>query len=868
MKLTSSLNTLLRTLRLYRPAAFLKRTVSGIAVPDDFDWEYYLEFYPDLQQAGLRSKADALNHYVQHGFFEKRFTRKQGKHLILEHDRVRLQQLNNIRLFNEQQRRIITNGLHARTITVSVVITVYNYALYIDACLNSVLSSTFKDIEIIIVNDCSTDDSLALSQAFFACGVPITIIDKKTNTGVAHSRNLGILQGRGDYVFILDIDNEIYPRCLEEHLMAMQSNSALIACYAVIDMYDEAGVFCGQNSNQPFDFKKLYNGNYIDTMAMFNRQKLIAVGAYDERLLERGTGYEDYELWLRIGRQGKSVGFIEHPLSRYLKKQGSMLSIAAGYYHIPLQSFLRQKYFMEHPCGGRTAVLIAGMHRSGTSALAGLIALMGADPGPDLIGPDQSNVKGHFEPRKIVAENDMLLERLGVREHGSGDMPADWMEREETKKARDRIREIILNDFSAQDIFVIKDPRLCLLLPLYRELFGELGITLKIIVIQRDQQEVIKSLNERDGMPPEVGLSYYKKHIRALEANLRGVEFLSVSFDQLIEAPDAVIEKITAFIPRLSKGKNRGTDLQITAFIDPAIRHHRKKPENLTVSARTVFSHMRRRLTSGSCGPDFLIIGAQRTGTTSLYQNLCLHPHIQAPATKELHWFHAGPAEDDGYHTGHKSQQWYELQFRPSKTFVDYFHPGKRKLAFEATPEYLFHPVIAEKVNRLYPETKIIALVRDPLERAISQYYHEKKHGFIEADLCIEEYFSRDHAITAEEEPKLLSDHAYYSYEYEHHCPVSRSNYARQLDRWLRVFPRHQIMIVRSETMFRNPYPVLNSICSFLGIKPYPESLATTLTRHSSCVRSRLSEEQRKKLTAYFPFDLSVDKFCTPPGYY
>lgn len=108
-----------------------------------------------------------------------------------------------------------------------------------------------------------------------------------------------------------------------------------------------------------------------------------------------------------------------------------------------------------------------------------MISLLGADPGPDLIGPNRSNVKGYFEPRKIVAVNDDLLESLGARAPKSGDMPEDWLNREETKKAKNHIRKILRDDFSTQDIFVLKDPRLCLLLPLYRELFEELGLDSK-----------------------------------------------------------------------------------------------------------------------------------------------------------------------------------------------------------------------------------------------------------------------------------------------------------------------------------------------------------------------------------------------------
>jgi len=315
-------------------------------VPEDFDWEIYLDSNLGLRKAGLKSENDAIRHYAHHGRFERRIFRQQDKTLLLKHEEIRLRQIKAISLFNDQHYKIILNNYYGRPVTVSVIITLYNYAAFIDNCLKTVLNSTLKDIEIIIVNDCSTDDSLARSQAFLPCDTPITIIDKQVNTGLVHSRNQGIQQAIGEYVFILDADNEIYPDCLEEHLQKMRSNSSLIACYAIIDTFDELGVFCGQNSSGPFSFKRLQNGNYIDAMAMFDRQKLLAMGAYDEHLLEHGIGYEDYELWLRIGHEEKPVAFIEKPLSRYLVKKESMLSVANDHYHNRIISFLSDKYFV------------------------------------------------------------------------------------------------------------------------------------------------------------------------------------------------------------------------------------------------------------------------------------------------------------------------------------------------------------------------------------------------------------------------------------------------------------------------------------------------------------------------------------------
>ena len=82
-----------------------------------------------------------------------------------------------------------------------------------------------------------------------------------------------------------------------------------------------------QISNRAFDLQLLKKGNYIDAMAMFNKMKLIEIGLYDVEMLQHGIGWEDFELWLRIGNKGEQVGFIDKPLSRSLIKTDSMLSL-------------------------------------------------------------------------------------------------------------------------------------------------------------------------------------------------------------------------------------------------------------------------------------------------------------------------------------------------------------------------------------------------------------------------------------------------------------------------------------------------------------------------------------------------------------
>lgn len=220
----------------------------------------------------------------------------------------------------------ITKNHDINNVDVSVIISLYNYQDYIMKAVESVLMDEDKPLtEIVIVNDSSTDDSLSVVQSLLQSDQPITIINKFENTGLVDTRNLGILHCKGDYVFILDADNTINPGCLREHYRFLESNPDHIACYAIIECVDENNSFVRHASHMEFDFEELKKVNYIDAMAMFNKQELIDIGLYDTELIKVGIGWEDYELWLRIGNLNKKVGFIQSHLSNYLVKNGSML---------------------------------------------------------------------------------------------------------------------------------------------------------------------------------------------------------------------------------------------------------------------------------------------------------------------------------------------------------------------------------------------------------------------------------------------------------------------------------------------------------------------------------------------------------------
>jgi glycosyltransferase involved in cell wall biosynthesis len=227
---------------------------------------------------------------------------------------------------------------------VSVCISLYNYGRYISTAVESFMRNQGPSVEIVIVNDGSTDDSLSIAKSFLKSGHDVTLIDKHANTGLVDTRNTGLKHCVGEKVFILDADNQIYHDCLSSHLQMFEAHPNMAACYAGIECFDEEGGFVRQVSNRAFDYTALKKANYIDAMAMFDRRTLLRLDGYDTEMAKVGIGWEDYELWLRIGSLGLEVGYIEQTLSRYLVKSDSMVEQTNRFHVHALKEYLNRKY--------------------------------------------------------------------------------------------------------------------------------------------------------------------------------------------------------------------------------------------------------------------------------------------------------------------------------------------------------------------------------------------------------------------------------------------------------------------------------------------------------------------------------------------
>jgi Sulfotransferase domain len=241
--------------------------------------------------------------------------------------------------------------------------------------------------------------------------------------------------------------------------------------------------------------------------------------------------------------------------------------------------------------------------------------------------------------------------------------------------------------------------------------------------------------------------------------------------------------------------------------------------------------------------PDFLIIGAQRGGTTSLYNYLQAHPAIAPSSTKEVHYF------DRRFD---KSLAWYQGHF-PTK--IEKYHTQLLSrqpfLTGEATPCYLFYPHASQRVVQSLPDVKLIVLLRNPVDRAFSQYYHALDHGF--ATLSFEDAIEREEERAARERELIMKDEYYYSIEYMERAYLSRGIYVDQLQAWMKLFPREQFLFLKSEGFYTNPAATVKEVLEFLNVPEAEIQLSKEAYKpYNNYTYARMDPALRKRLLAYY----------------
>ena len=226
--------------------------------------------------------------------------------------------------------------------------------------------------------------------------------------------------------------------------------------------------------------------------------------------------------------------------------------------------------------------------------------------------------------------------------------------------------------------------------------------------------------------------------------------------------------------------------------------------------------------------PDFLGIGTQKGGTTTLHKLLINHPSIYQPECKEVHYF------DQNYE---KTVNWYKEYFKGASS--------TQKIG-EITPMYLYLPEAPKRIHKLLPQVKIIVLLRDPVERTLSHIFHARKRGY--------EKLEPEQAIEAEEE--RLNNKSMYSLQ--KHSYISRSKYIEQLDRYENLFRKEQILVLQSERLFKETQETWSAILEFLGIDDQKIGEKIPKENYGGRKHTEIDNDLRKKLQKRFEYTCEV----------
>src|SRR5215212_8815278 len=221
--------------------------------------------------------------------------------------------------------------------------------------------------------------------------------------------------------------------------------------------------------------------------------------------------------------------------------------------------------------------------------------------------------------------------------------------------------------------------------------------------------------------------------------------------------------------------------------------------------------------------PDFLVIGTQKGGTSFFYRLLTEHPLVRGAAAKELHFFDNKFAEGVG---------WYRRCFSEGAVAVK-----QKNITGEASPSYLFDPQVPERMARVVPDARLIALLRNPVDRAYSHYQMEVRRG---KETRSFEEATEEEMTSAEGEGDTVD--VRYAY-------LRRGLYAEQLERFSYFANRERLLVIKSENLFTRRLEVLERVLKFLRLPPFESTLAPPAGRPTY---EPMDPHTRRRLEGFF----------------
>jgi len=227
----------------------------------------------------------------------------------------------------------------------------------------------------------------------------------------------------------------------------------------------------------------------------------------------------------------------------------------------------------------RVAILVLGMHRSGTSAIARLLNLRGAELGRDLLPPKDDNERGFWENRALLELHERFLGESGLQWHDLAAREPDWQRDAPARRFVHDLPQVLWQQFAESPLFLVKDPRLSLLTPLWIEALQAQAIRPVFVITLRHPNEVAASLARRDGFPFIQSHLLWLQHIVEAERATRGHARVFVRYEDLLDDWQAQLQRITTSLGLSWPAPGVSFESVANEFIAPSLRHHRDDSE-------------------------------------------------------------------------------------------------------------------------------------------------------------------------------------------------------------------------------------------------------------------------------------------------
>ncbi|MGK2955522.1 MAG: sulfotransferase domain-containing protein [Solirubrobacterales bacterium] len=249
---------------------------------------------------------------------------------------------------------------------------------------------------------------------------------------------------------------------------------------------------------------------------------------------------------------------------------------------------------------------------------------------------------------------------------------------------------------------------------------------------------------------------------------------------------------------------------------------------------------MRRSTARWRVLPDFIVIGVHKGGTTSVYEYLAQHPQVVPAFEKELQYFTSFFDNDE---------RSYRAKFPNVARMGAVRRRAGRAATGEASPSYISNPRAPARVRAMVPEARLVLLLRNPVDRAVSAFHHNKKKTPWEDLATFSEAVDRELGELSDELELVLADDSRSLEEYLHHCYLRRGVYLEQIKWWHAHFPPEQLLILQYERLSTSPEALLLEIEQHLGLEPW---VPDELERFNTNTYPDLEDDLRRKLVEYF----------------